>query len=92
MFIDLVRGQTMLLIFSIAVERVIEDEPHCIQDADGNDVFLPVDISLPNPNGFEVDNLYLDMNGIVSSFIFLQIDSLDLFVPRFIRVPIRKAR
>ena len=82
----------MFLIFSIAVERVIEDEPPCIQDADGNDVFLPVDISLPNPNGFEVDNLYLDMNGIVSFLYFLQIDSLDLYVLRFIRVPIRKAR
>ncbi|KAK4687679.1 5'-3' exoribonuclease 2, partial [Tremellales sp. Uapishka_1] len=47
------------------VARVVEDTPTKVRDSTGDIVEVPVRYESPNPNGFEVDNLYLDMNGIV---------------------------
>ncbi|KAK3117253.1 5'-3' exoribonuclease 2 [Teratosphaeriaceae sp. CCFEE 6253] len=47
------------------ISPVVEDLPTEHEDGDGEKTTTPVNTLLPNPNGEEMDNLYLDMNGIV---------------------------
>lgn len=51
--------------FLLLVLPVIEEEEAKVEQADGTEISIPVNIVNPNPNDVEFDNLYLDMNGIV---------------------------
>jgi 5'-3' exonuclease len=56
---------------AFVVASVEEEQPNTMTTDDGVEVKVPVDISGPNPNGAEFDNLYLDMNGIVRRRYFM---------------------
>ena len=52
-------------LISCTVSTVVEEEETKVQDENGDDVVVPINMAGPNPNEVELDNLYLDMNGIV---------------------------
>jgi hypothetical protein len=71
---------------------VIEEEDKKMADENGEETAVPMNMSMPNPNGVEFDNLYLDMNGIVNSSSQLFCSKIDPFILRFTPVHIQRAR
>lgn len=50
---------------AVVVQQVIEEKPFRDRAPDGAEVVTPIDYGAPNPNGFEVDNLYCKLAGAV---------------------------
>lgn len=47
------------------ISPVVEEQGQEVENDDGTTTKIPIDARGSNPNGEEMDNLYLDMNGIV---------------------------
>lgn len=61
-----------------SVSPVVEEDETKVEGEDGDEIIIPVNIALPNPNNVEFDNLYLDMNAIVCIHSTLCLSATDL--------------
>lgn len=60
-----------------AVSSVEEEDEISVPDENDQNVVIPINMGHPNPNGVEFDNLYLDMNGIVSTRVITPLSTLS---------------